>query len=472
MTEPTRAVARYDGPRTTADLREYALALAFDTDPEGRYKANQALPVAFRGNPGAVAFAVEYGKALDVSPVTALVGIHIVDGKPTASAGLISALVRRAGHKIRTWIEGTVEEGTARGITTITRADDPEFEYRSTWTLGRAARAGLCTLHQHPETGRWTVSAKGRSGRPGAWETYTENMLKSRSITECARDAVEDAIMGVHYTPEELGAEVDENGETVHVVTTVESRQEQRPTPSTPAPAPAQEPTPGPAIDLVELADTIRNEILAAADPVALGEVWRSRNLTRAGTEALECGDENGAETTVYDLFVRAGEALKGGTRLTPDEPRPEDAARAPEPEGPGESVDADVVPDLDEVIEAVRKAPIREARRVLDEVMAGLGATATPDVVAWAHGQGLDPTTNPANASLVLAAIAKGDLFADEQLAAFASTGLDPLALVVEIGSSIDNRADWQRHRDETREVREAAIAQMRALAHDNPNR
>jgi hypothetical protein len=472
MTEPNRAVARYDGPRTTPELREYALALAFDTAPDGAWKANQALPVAFRGNPGAVAFAVEYGKALDVSPVTALVGIHIVDGKPTASAGLISALVRRAGHKIRTWIEGTVEEGTARGITTITRADDPDFEYRSTWTLERAVRAGLCTLHQHPETGRWTVSAKGRSGRPGAWETYTENMLKSRSITECARDAVEDAIMGVHYTPEELGAEVDENGETVHVVTTVESRQEQRPAPS--APAPAQEPTPAaPAVDPVELADTIRNEILAAADPVALGEVWRSRNLTRAATEALECGDENGAETTVYALFVRAGEALKGGTRLTPDEPRPEDAAPATSAApDPSEPVDADVVPDLDEVIEAVRKAPIREARRVLDEVMTGLGSTATPDVVAWAHGQGIDPTVNSANASLVLAAIAKGDLFADERLAAFASTGLDPLALVVEIGSSIDNRADWQRHRDETREVREAAIAQMRALAHDNPNR
>ena len=35
-------------------------------------------------------------------------------------------------------------------------------------------------------------------------------MLKSRAITQCARDACEEALFGLHYTPEELGAEVDE----------------------------------------------------------------------------------------------------------------------------------------------------------------------------------------------------------------------------------------------------------------------
>ena len=40
-------------------------------------------------------------------------------------------------------------------------------------------------------------------------------MLKSRAITQCARDACEEALFGLHYTPEELGAEVDEDGVVV-----------------------------------------------------------------------------------------------------------------------------------------------------------------------------------------------------------------------------------------------------------------
>ena len=40
-------------------------------------------------------------------------------------------------------------------------------------------------------------------------------MLKSRAITQCARDACEEVLFGLHYTPEELGANVDEDGVVV-----------------------------------------------------------------------------------------------------------------------------------------------------------------------------------------------------------------------------------------------------------------
>jgi hypothetical protein len=40
-------------------------------------------------------------------------------------------------------------------------------------------------------------------------------MLKARAITQCARDACEEALFGLHYTPEELGADVDEDGTVV-----------------------------------------------------------------------------------------------------------------------------------------------------------------------------------------------------------------------------------------------------------------
>ena len=44
---------------------------------------------------------MEYGEMLGLSPMAAITGVHVIEGKPTASAGLISALVRRAGHKLR-----------------------------------------------------------------------------------------------------------------------------------------------------------------------------------------------------------------------------------------------------------------------------------------------------------------------------------------------------------------------------------
>lgn len=207
------AIVRYDGPRSIDELRSYAMLLA--TNGEVSNRRNEALPAVFRENPAALAYVVEYARALDIPPVTAIVGVHFIDGKMTASAGLISALIRRAGHRlVGPVISGTYEENNLRAVTRITRKDDPDTTYESVWTLQRAERAGLVKLK-----GDRYVAVKERS----AWDTYPENMLKARSLTECGRDGAEDALMGMHYTPEELGAEVDGNGEIVYTVTQVQN---------------------------------------------------------------------------------------------------------------------------------------------------------------------------------------------------------------------------------------------------------
>lgn len=144
-------------------------------------------------------WAVELGEALGVPTVTAINGIHVMKGKPTASAGLISSLVRRAGHKLR--VTGDDKTATA----TIIRADDADFGFEVTWTMQMAKDAGLLAN--------------------GTWKSYPASMLKSRAITQCARDACQEALNGVQYTPEEMGAhvELDEAGEqvVVHQVTNV-----------------------------------------------------------------------------------------------------------------------------------------------------------------------------------------------------------------------------------------------------------
>lgn len=144
--------------------------------------ASNLLPAQYRKQPANVLVAIEYGNALGLAPMVAIQTIHVVDGKPTASAQLIGGLVRRAGHRLRVTGDATT------AVAEIVRSDDPDYTFRAVWTLERAASAGL-------------------AGK-GSWKAYPEAMLKARAITEVARDACPEVLAGVAYTPEELGAEM------------------------------------------------------------------------------------------------------------------------------------------------------------------------------------------------------------------------------------------------------------------------
>lgn len=162
------------------------------------------LPKQFVGKPANVLYAIEYGRTLGIAPVAAITGIHVIEGKPSASSGLIGALVRQAGHKLR-----VKSDGGTTATAQIVRSDDPEFTYEATWTLERAVQAGLCKLVDGKPL------ARDRNGKPTAWEKYPAAMLKARAITEVARDACEDVLFGLHYTPEELGAVIDQDGNPI-----------------------------------------------------------------------------------------------------------------------------------------------------------------------------------------------------------------------------------------------------------------
>jgi hypothetical protein len=171
-------IARVEGNSLTERMA-YAKALAVAS----------LLPKAYRENPGNVLLAMELGDALGIRPIQAINAVHVIEGKPSASADLIASLVRKAGHKLR--ITGDDQSATAQ----IIRADDPDYTFEATWTIERARAASLTSKTN--------------------WKSYPAAMLKARAITEVARMGASDALYGVIYTPEELGAEVDEMGEVV-----------------------------------------------------------------------------------------------------------------------------------------------------------------------------------------------------------------------------------------------------------------
>lgn len=148
------------------------------------------IPDVYRGQPANVLVAIETGTALGIPPTQALQSLISIKGRVTMSADLMAAVVRRAGHRLR------VLEHDGKVTAEIVRADDPDFTYRVTWGRAKAERAGL-----------W--------GQRGPWSQYPGQMLRSRAVTEVCRQAASDALMGVTYAPEELGAEVDEDGTVI-----------------------------------------------------------------------------------------------------------------------------------------------------------------------------------------------------------------------------------------------------------------
>lgn len=139
------------------------------------------LPQAYRGKPADIMLAVGLGQSMGLSPAESLYRIDVIQGKPTASAELIAANVRKAGHKLRL----RVDEQAVSATCTIIRADDPDYEHTVTRDAAWAKRMGL-------------------DGKDN-YKKQPATMLGWRAITACARMACPEALYGVAYTADEMG---------------------------------------------------------------------------------------------------------------------------------------------------------------------------------------------------------------------------------------------------------------------------
>lgn len=160
--------------------------------------AADMLPGAYKGRPGNLIMAAELARSLNLHPMTAITGMYVINGKPSASGALMAALVRRAGHKLR--VRGNNLKATA----VLIRKDDPDFEFEVTWELMKNA------------AGNPSAEEAGLLGKD-TWRNFPAALLKWRAVSQVCRDGAEDALMGVHYTPEELGAVVNQDGIPIRV---------------------------------------------------------------------------------------------------------------------------------------------------------------------------------------------------------------------------------------------------------------
>lgn len=131
-----------------------------------------------------------YGRELGIAPVTAMMGMHVIEGKPVLSSNMIATLIKRSGrynYRVVRWDAAGcelifVEAGQELGPASFLKED--------------AQAAGLLNK--------------------ATWKQYPKAMYFARAISMGARAYCADIFGGAPvYTPEELGATVDAEGELV-----------------------------------------------------------------------------------------------------------------------------------------------------------------------------------------------------------------------------------------------------------------
>lgn len=139
-------------------------------------------------------------KELGIPPVQAFSSIAVVNGRPCISAELMLTLIFKN-------CKGAIvhyEENSNERCEIKAKRPEPGSEFCVfAFSIEDAKRAGLL-------------------GK-GPWTQYPGAMLRARCISAMARALFPDALAGCVYTPEELGAQVSEEGEVVDVTPTKQS---------------------------------------------------------------------------------------------------------------------------------------------------------------------------------------------------------------------------------------------------------
>lgn len=150
------------------------------------------LPDSVKTPEQAIAIALK-GHEIGMPMMQAFSSIHIIKGKPTISAEGMNALIRKNCPKAK--LEILINDTT---ICTIKATRPGEAPFTYTYSIDDAKRAGI-------------------TGNP-SWSKYPDAMLFARCISVIGRRIFPDCLQGISYTPEELGAEVDEDGEVINIV--------------------------------------------------------------------------------------------------------------------------------------------------------------------------------------------------------------------------------------------------------------
>lgn len=135
------------------------------------------------------------GRELGFGAFASMVGVSVIQGKPVIGANLLAAAVKQTGkynYRVTTHTSEVCE---------IVFYEGKESVGTSTFTMKDASAAGL--------------------SQKDNWKKYPRNMLFARAIANGQKWFAPDVFNGVTvYTPDEMGATVNEDGDIVDVQAT------------------------------------------------------------------------------------------------------------------------------------------------------------------------------------------------------------------------------------------------------------
>lgn len=158
------------------------------------------MPRDYKGKPGNIVLAVQMGSEVGLSPMAAIQGIAVINGRPAIWGDAMMGLVRQSPlcENITETIQG---EGDARTAVCVAKRRNAD-PVRSEFSIGDAKKAGLF-------------------GKTGPWTQYPDRMLKQRARGFALRDAFADILKGLktveeirdyppaHREPPHRGPEID-----------------------------------------------------------------------------------------------------------------------------------------------------------------------------------------------------------------------------------------------------------------------
>jgi hypothetical protein len=251
-------VGQHAGQLATLEHHTPAGARAGDLDFGEMLRRAQVLaksglvPKSLQGNPESIVLVGALGAELGIPFVTALSEIHVIEGRPSPSAQMRLALVRRAGHEAE-FLETSDERAVIRGRRRERRNDADGWVIVS-WTTEQAQRAGLLdrwvekwlpndegrkvknVVVVGDRDGIFTAEERSRRGLPKEipawarkaldagevkqkdnWVKYPADMLRARAASVLCRMAFSDVLNGLGVDPHTadevgivIGQDVDE----------------------------------------------------------------------------------------------------------------------------------------------------------------------------------------------------------------------------------------------------------------------
>lgn len=161
-----------------------------------------AVPAALRDKPNDVFQILLTARDLGVAVTTGMREFHVIEGKVTLSPKVKMAMVNERGRR-EGWAIWPDPDNNAEVATWYaTRADRPGLTFSSTFTMDEAKNV--------------KVKANQTLDQKDNWQNYPKRMLSWRALGYLLDDVFPEVGTGL-YSPDEMGAMTDEDGQVIDV---------------------------------------------------------------------------------------------------------------------------------------------------------------------------------------------------------------------------------------------------------------